>query len=199
MASQSEPAEAVVHVDGDKIHKMSDQNPNIGTITREAAAATEAELQMSLWQSVKLYPKAVGWSVLLSCAIIMEGFDIVLMANLFAYPPFQKKFGQIQPDGTYQLTAAWQSGLSNGALVGEIIGLFANGIIAERFGYRYTMIGALSLCICFIFIIFFAQSLVQLLIGEILMGIPWGVFQVPFIAEYRLYLFTLHLTTCFRP
>lgn len=173
-----EPAEALhVHMDYEKARKMSVQNPNIGTITREAAAATEAEHQMGIWRSLTLYPKAVGWSVLLSTAIIMEGFDVVLIANLFAYPPFQRKFGQLQPDGTYQLTAAWQSGLSNGALVGEIIGLFANGVIAERFGYRYTMMGALSLCICFIFIVFFSQSLVQLLIGEILMGIPWGVFQ----------------------
>lgn len=173
-----EPAEALhVHMDYEKVRKMSVQNPNIGTITREAAAATEAEHRMGLWKSLTLYPKAVGWSILLSTAIVMEGFDIVLIANLFAYPPFQRKFGQLQPDGSYQLTAAWQSGLSNGALVGEILGLFANGIIAERFGYRYTMIGALSLCICFIFIVFFSQSLVQLLIGEILMGLPWGVFQ----------------------
>ncbi|KAB5566087.1 general alpha-glucoside permease [Coniochaeta sp. 2T2.1] len=178
MASQPEIHEELhVHLDGEKVRKMSVQNPNIGTITREAAAATEAEHNMGLWKSLTLYPKAVGWSVLLSTAIIMEGFDVVLLASLFAYPPFQKKFGELQPDGSYQLTAAWQSGLSNGALVGEIIGLFANGIIAERFGYRYTMIGALSLCVCFIFIIFFAGTLVQLLIGEILMGIPWGVFQ----------------------
>lgn len=73
--------------------------------------------------------------------------------------------------------AAWQSGLGNGALVGEIIGLFLNGIIAERIGFRKTMIGSLSLCIAFISVIFFSQSLVQLLIGEVLMGIPWGVFQ----------------------
>ncbi|KAH8721754.1 general substrate transporter [Ilyonectria robusta] len=107
----------------------------------------------------------------------MEGFDVVLLNNLFAYPPFQKKFGELQPDGSYQLTAAWQSGLSNGTLCGQILGLFVNGIIADRFGYRKTLIGALGGCICFIFIIFFSESLVQLLIGEILIGIPWGVFQ----------------------
>jgi SP family general alpha glucoside:H+ symporter-like MFS transporter len=30
---------------------------------------------------------------------------------------------------------------------------------------------------CFIFIPFFAQDLTTLLIGEIMQGIPWGVFQ----------------------
>jgi MFS transporter, SP family, general alpha glucoside:H+ symporter len=156
---------------------MSMAHPNIGALTSEAEKATKAEHSMGLIAALKLYPKAVGWSVLLSTAIVMEGFDVVLLANLFAYPPFQKKFGELQPDGTYQLTAAWQAGLSNGALVGEILGLFVNGIIAEKIGYRKTMMGALTLCICFIFIIFFSESLVQLLIGEILIGIPWGVFQ----------------------
>ena len=39
------------------------------------------------------------------------------------------------------------------------------------------MIGALSLVTAFIFIPFFAHNIVQLLVGLILMGIPWGVFQ----------------------
>ncbi|KAK2000595.1 sugar porter family MFS transporter [Colletotrichum falcatum] len=107
----------------------------------------------------------------------MEGFDKTLVGNLYAYDVFQRKFGERQPDGSYELTAAWQAGLSNGALVGEITGLFLNGLIADRFGYRKTMIGGLVAVAAFIFIIFFSESLVQLLIGEILIGIPWGVFQ----------------------
>ena len=103
----------------------------------------------------------------------MEGFDIVLIVNLFAVPAFKQRFGNLLPDGTYDLSAAWQSGLSNGALVGEILGLMINGWIADRIGYRKTMIGALILVTGFIFIVFFVQSLVQLLIGLILMGIPW--------------------------
>ncbi|KJK82539.1 hypothetical protein H634G_02145 [Metarhizium anisopliae BRIP 53293] len=69
------------------------------------------------------------------------------------------------------------SGLSNGTLVGQVLGLFVNGIIADRFGYRKTLIGALVGCIAFIFIVFFAESLTQLLIGQMLIGVPWGVFQ----------------------
>jgi SP family general alpha glucoside:H+ symporter-like MFS transporter len=36
---------------------------------------------------------------------------------------------------------------------------------------------ALFSMICFIFIPFFAQNLTTLLVGEVLQGIPWGVFQ----------------------
>ncbi|KPM40749.1 General alpha-glucoside permease [Neonectria ditissima] len=162
----------------DAVRRVSVHNANMDpSVAHEAAAATEKEHNMSLLQSLKLYKKACLWSIFLSLCIIMEGFDVVLLNNLFAYPPFQRKFGTQQPDGSYQLTAAWQSGLSNGTLCGQILGLFVNGIIADRFGYRKTLIGALGGCICFIFIIFFSESLVQLLIGEILIGIPWGVFQ----------------------
>jgi len=143
----------------------------------DAARATESERSMTLLEGVKTYPKAVGWSVLLSTAIIMEGFDLVLISSLFGLPAFQKKFGSPAADGTYQVTASWQTGLSNGALIGEITGLFFAGMAVERFGYRKTMIGALIMVACFIFIVFFAQNITMLLVGEILCGIPWGVFQ----------------------
>ena len=47
----------------------------------------------------------------------------------------------------------------------------------DKFGYKKTIMGALFLVTCFIFIVFFANSLTMLLVGEILCGIPWGVFQ----------------------
>ncbi|CEJ89537.1 Putative General alpha-glucoside permease [[Torrubiella] hemipterigena] len=148
----------------------------------EAVAGTQAEHALGFWKSLKLYRTACLWSVFLSTCIIMEGFDITLINSLYAYEPFNKKFGELHfdaehPDGFYTLTAAWQAGLSNGAYCGEIIGLFLAGIIADRFGYRKTLICALGLSCAFIFIIFFSQSLPQLLIGELLIGIPWGAFQ----------------------
>jgi SP family general alpha glucoside:H+ symporter-like MFS transporter len=107
----------------------------------------------------------------------MEGFDIVLINSLMALPAFQSRFGEPSPKGGYQISAAWQSGLSNGALVGEVLGLFFIGYIVERLGYKKTMIGSLALLTCFIFIVFFAQNLPMLLVGEILMGIPWSVLR----------------------
>ncbi|KAF5004852.1 hypothetical protein FDECE_8668 [Fusarium decemcellulare] len=146
-------------------------------LAHEAAAAIEAEHNLGLFKSLRLYRKACFWSIFLSTCVVMEGFDLVLLNNLYAYPPFQRNFGQLQPDGTYQLTASWQSGLSGGNQAGQVIGLFITGIIVDRFGYRKSLIGALIACAAFIFIIFFSESLVQLLVGEILIAIPWGLFQ----------------------
>ncbi|KAK7995353.1 hypothetical protein PG990_014126 [Apiospora arundinis] len=146
-------------------------------LIRDAKLATEKEHSMSLWQGIKLYPKAIAWSVLISTCIVMEGYDVSLVNNFYAFQQFNKKYGEQLPDGTYQVPAAWQSGLSNGATVGEIIGLLINGWVSERFGYRYTVIACLCLVIAFTSIFFTAQNVVALQVAEILCGIPWGVFQ----------------------
>jgi len=154
-----------------------DHVKKVETLLLEAEAATEAEHKMGLWKALKLYPKASAWSILLSFAIVMEGYDVVLLGSFYAYPEFVKTFGNLQPDGTYQIPAHWQAGLGNGSSVGGIIGLLLNGYVSERFGYRRTMIVALIAMIGLIFIFFFAKNLQTLLAGEILCGIPWGIFQ----------------------
>jgi len=62
-------------------------------------------------------------------------------------------------------------------IVGEIIGLFINGWLSEWIGYRYTVIGCLTLIAGFTAIFFTAQTVVHLLIAEILCGIPWGMYD----------------------
>ena len=53
----------------------------------------------------------------------MEGYDIALIGNFYAFPPFNEMYGQLQPDGDYQVPAQWQAGISNGAQCGQIVGL----------------------------------------------------------------------------
>ena len=62
----------------------------------------------------------------------MEGFDIVLIQSLLAVAEFQRNFGEQLPDGSYQVTAAWQAGFTNGAIVGELIGLMLVSNITEK-------------------------------------------------------------------
>ena len=144
----------------------------------QAGMAAEHEKTMSLWQGLKKYKKAVGWSVLLSSALVMEGFDTSLIGGLISFPAFQKKYGKPNPDGNgYNLTAPWQAGLSNGTLVGEIFGLFLSAYLVDKFGYRKIVLGGLAAICAFIFIPFFAPSIIVLEVGEILCGIAWGVFQ----------------------
>ncbi|KAG4413559.1 hypothetical protein IFR04_013293 [Cadophora malorum] len=154
-----------------------DHTKAMNEVIHNARNATDKEHSMTLWQGLKLYPKAVGWSVLISTCIVMEGYDLCLLSSFYAFPQFNRKYGKQLPSGEYQIPAPWQAGLSNGANVGEIIGLFINGYVSERFGYRYTVMTCLTLIIAFTAIFFTAQTVVHLQVAEVLCGIPWGVFQ----------------------
>ncbi|EPS38032.1 hypothetical protein H072_8253 [Dactylellina haptotyla CBS 200.50] len=106
----------------------------------------------------------------------MEGYDLVLIFSFFAQPSFSQKYGNyIQESDSYQISAAWQSGIGNAINVGTIIGAFANGYFTYKFGYHKVLLVSLACMVDLIFIPFFAPNLTVLLIGEFLCGIPWGV------------------------
>lgn len=91
-----------------------------------------------------------------------------------------------QADGTRVITPAWQNGLSNGALVGEIIGLAIVGQVTDRFGFRKTMMVGLACLTAFIFLLFFAKDLPMFVAGLVLCGIPWvrnGVGAIEHLAD----------------
>jgi SP family general alpha glucoside:H+ symporter-like MFS transporter len=140
-------------------------------LASDAKVAAEAEHHMTLWQAVRTYPKAIGWSVLLSTTLIMEGYDLALLGNLYASPVFNEKFGTYNSEKEkFAVSAAWQSGLSNGARAGEIIGLILAGWASDRYGYKMTTVGALVLMIAFVFVLFFAPNVKILVLGEVLCG-----------------------------
>src|SRR5438045_36096 len=139
-------------------HDELNHTKSMNEIIRNARLGTEKEQKMTLMQGIRLYPKAVAWSVLISTCIAMEGYDVSLVNNFYAFPQFNRKYGEQLPDGTWQVPAPWQAGLSNGANVGEIIGLMINGYVSQRFGYRYTVMSCLTLIIAFTAIFFTAQN-----------------------------------------
>ncbi|ORY85506.1 general alpha-glucoside permease [Protomyces lactucae-debilis] len=146
-------------------------------LVQDAMQAAQREHEMPLYETFKAYKSAVLWCLLLSSSIIMEGYDTLLLANFYAYPSFQRKYGTRQANGSYEIPAPWQAGLSNGVAIGQILGLFAAGVISERFGYKRTIIASHLAVICFVFVPVFAPNLPTLLTGEILLGLPWGAFQ----------------------
>lgn len=145
----------------------------------EANEAIAAEHSLGVWAACKKYPKAVAWSAVVSLRIIMDGYDNALMGSLFGFPAFQKYYGHPQPGkpGNYQLDPTWQSALSFGSPVGNFIGVLLNGLLAERFGHKPVAFGALAAITALIFIQFFATDVSTLFAGQLLVGIPVGVFS----------------------
>lgn len=141
-----------------------------------ALLASQNEHHMTFRQGVRLYPKAVAWSAMISLAIVMEGYDTALVTSLYAFDEFQRSYGSLVA-GHYQISTKWQAALSNGAVASSIIGLLVSGIATERFGYRRTMMGASLLLAAFVFLSFFAFNIKTLLAYQILCGLPWGCFS----------------------
>lgn len=142
-------------------------------LAADAQEANTTDRELSILQAMKLYPKAVAWSMIVSAASIMDGYDYHVISSLFAQPAFQKAYGELQQNGSYQITAPWQSGLNNGSSVGCLLGLYLAGHLTDKFGFRKTIMFTLFLTFCFIFIQFFANSLVLLQVGQILLG--WSI------------------------
>jgi hypothetical protein len=53
--------------------------PRRGSVVGNAA---QTEHRMTFTQALRLYPKAIGWSFMISLAIIMEGYDTALVWDL---------------------------------------------------------------------------------------------------------------------
>jgi MFS transporter, SP family, general alpha glucoside:H+ symporter len=169
---------AGVLVNSDRAYSVvAETIPEFTDLHDEAREHTEKETSMGFMEGIKTYPNAAAWSILLSSSIIMEGYDTNLLGSFFAFPIFAKQFGKQLPNGQYQVEAAWQTGLMNGVQVGSIVGLTLNGIMCDRFGYKKTYFFALIMMIAFIFLPFFATNNGILLAGQVLSGVPWGMFQ----------------------
>jgi len=151
--------------------------PNMELI-EAAVAASDAEALLPKKELFSRYWPAVTFSMLLSAALIMEGMDTGLINNFFAQSAYQEKFGWVDPaSGKKYISADWQAGIGAGNNCGSIIGLLLNGFLQSKFGSRRVYMFAMVLMACTIFVLFFSTSVTTLLIGNILCGIPWGIFQ----------------------
>ncbi|KAK9482505.1 general substrate transporter [Lipomyces starkeyi] len=154
-------------LDADLYSEQLNQNVEVGI---------ESEDTMALWKAIKAYPMAIFWCLVVSMCVVMEGYDTILIGNFYAYPTFAQKYGTYFPGVGYQLTAAWQAGLGNAAGIGAFVGVLANGYLVNLFGQKPVLIASLFVLSCFIFMTFFAPNIIVLCVGEVLCGVPWGVF-----------------------
>jgi SP family general alpha glucoside:H+ symporter-like MFS transporter len=97
----------------DPLHFTADeqlkQTDSMKQTVIDAKKASDSEHSMSLIQGVKLYPKAIMWSVIISTCIAMEGYDVALVNNFYAFEPFRRQFGEEISPGRYEVSSARDS------------------------------------------------------------------------------------------
>lgn len=108
--------DGVLRIDDNAMRKMSQANASIVDEISYAREATEKEHQLTIRDAFKLYPKAIGFSLIFSTAVIMEGYDLSLMGSFFGFTEFKNFYGtQDDPtDGGRLISAPWQTGITNG-------------------------------------------------------------------------------------
>jgi MFS family permease len=143
----------------------------------ELAEAMRIEHELTFVEAAKLYPKAIGWSLFVSIGVIMLAFDPQLVGNLFASPQFQKDFGYLYK-GEYIISAPWQTGLSMGNPIGQVVGALFAAYPMEKYGRKLTYAVCVVLVAGLVFIQFFARDIRVLLVGELLAGLVLGMFVV---------------------
>ncbi|TVY19948.1 Maltose permease MAL31 [Lachnellula arida] len=141
----------------------------------EALYAMETEQRMGFFEGLKLYPAAVAWSIFFSLGIIMTAFDPQLLGSLYATPAFQMDFGYLF-EGSYIVSAPWQTGLGMGNPIGQVVGALAAGYPMEWYGRKWTFAACVVGTAGCIFIQFFARSLKVLLAGELIGGLILGTY-----------------------
>ena len=113
--------------------KMSDTVSDYHQLVQDSKTAGDNERNMTVREGLKLYPKAIMWSIMLSMTLVMEGYDLNIINGFFALPEFQERYGNYIGKGQWSISSPWQSGLTNGAVTGEIVGLLFNGTKFDLF------------------------------------------------------------------
>lgn len=172
--------DGVARINDASLRKLSVINPEVVQEFEEAKSAAEKEHQLTIRDAVKLYPKAIIFSIIFSSAVIMEGYDLSLMGSFFGFPVSDicadlTACGRIhakRPSANHdpafpgllwdrrqsrwrakhrRCMAVWHSERRSGSStghglrgsgflmtfqVGSIIGLWLNGIISDKIGYK---------------------------------------------------------------
>ncbi|KAL8414483.1 hypothetical protein RB594_005646 [Gaeumannomyces avenae] len=160
-----------------RFRQLNDAGLDDKVLISEAQEGTRREHSLGLIQGLKTYKRAAFWSVLISCTIIMEGYDVALLGSFFGYPQFRLKYGEyLNEEKGYQISSGWQQAFNISSAVANILGALLNGYFTAKYGHRKVIMLSLAALAGFIFIVFFAPNIQTQLAGQILCNIPWGVF-----------------------
>ncbi|KAG8425734.1 hypothetical protein J3459_009729 [Metarhizium acridum] len=156
-----------------------------------AKTANDHEQNMSMRYAVKYYSIAMVWAAVMAAPIIMEAYETAMVPTFFSYKAFQRKFGAKKANtDEYFIPTYWQSGITMAASFGQLAGLYLAPHVVNRMGYRVCSAAAF-ICAGLCLMIGFwsmdtSRPLAVFLIGEMCLGVPWGMFQgitLPYVSD----------------
>jgi hypothetical protein len=138
MAESKDPSFPLEHI-----------NSTSSTLNRATTAGSEqpivvgnapqgAPKEMRLLKSVRLYPKITRYTFFLMSAVLLYGYDLVIVGTLPAVPGFQKDFGRLH-DNQYIIPAHWISLWSALGPAGALAGAIMAGWIQDKIGRKFCL------------------------------------------------------------
>ncbi|KAF9877105.1 maltose permease [Colletotrichum karsti] len=139
---------------------ISDKSANPGRFNTVHSIASTSEPEtnqyghLTLWQSIKKWRRVVFYCIGMTSAILLYGYDYVIVGTVSAMPSFQRDFGQ-QYEDKWILPSLWL-GLWNFVSPGcSMVGALIGGLFQDRYGRRGSLavgsfLSAVGVAICFI-------------------------------------------------
>lgn len=144
----------------------------------EGVEVIRQEKNETIREAFKYHWRAILWSVTLSLALVMDGYDGSVTTAFYGLPAFQKRFGVWNPvTKTYAIDTNYQTAIANILVPGNFLAFWVVGAATKRWGMRPVYGGGMFLLIGLIFIFVFLQSIQMLLVGQLLVGFAWGLFR----------------------
>ncbi|KAJ5683419.1 hypothetical protein N7462_006584 [Penicillium macrosclerotiorum] len=136
---------------------------------------SDSEMAMSTWQAAKAHKRILMYSMVPFLCGMAYGYDTVASSSTIAMPSFLLSFGAVNPE-THSLYAPsiWSALWTAMANLGQAIGSFAIGPLAEWIGRRYAIVLFAVLSCAGVAVQFTATTRWALLIGKMLNGVCSG-------------------------
>ncbi|KAL2788748.1 putative MFS sugar transporter [Aspergillus keveii] len=166
----SEDPVAVAHLEYSQLDHGNDKVPQSAI-----ARFTENEKLMSTRQAVKMYRRVLLFSLVPFLCGMTYGYDTVASSATMAMPAFLLSFGATNPatDSLYapSLWSALWTALTN---LGQAIGSFVMGFVAQRIGRRYAIASCCLVSAAGVAVQYTASTRWALLVGKIIGGFSIG-------------------------
>ncbi|KPI45071.1 Maltose permease MAL61 [Cyphellophora attinorum] len=140
--------------------------------------------EMRLIEAVKLYPKITRYTFFIMSAIVLYGFDLVIVGAITAVPGFQKDFGQLHDD-KHIIPASWLSLWQALGPFGALVGAMLAGWVQDRVGRKMCLAGASFLSAVSVAVLFVSNRPAAIdtrravfLVGKIVQGVAVGMINI---------------------
>lgn len=147
----------------------------------DSGVTTEQPQDTSLKQSIRLYPRICWYSIGLTSAFLLAGYDAVIVGTITAVPRFQADFGE-RYGSKYIIPSVWMSLWSALGYLGSMVGGAVGGPWLDRSGRRWPL-GAGSVISAVAIAILYVSNLPDgieskrglFLVGKIILGFSSGI------------------------